>query len=352
MTVTSLKRSMTRIIGPTQTSAKANRKQSRRYRSNDCVWNPTALVTPNHLIEGAPLFAELTREERAVVAQAMQLKCYRKDDPLFCQGEPSDAFYLIQQGWVKLSQKEGDMSTAGPGSSVGCTDFFLGRSRQMTASAAGEVIAWVLDTHGLNQAIAAHPQIGLQVGLAFGTGIIQFQDYLARGLSKIPLLQNLSDEEHWIIAQRLSPQRYLPRETIYRSGDPPTGIFFIERGLIWLLSDADNHLELGPGQTFGEQAVISGKPHVHTAQAATEVILWQFSATDFVNLASAFPSIKKALTRQLHASLNEVLVIASLIVENEIAAMQIASGHNSPVVQKLQQVNNMLVWLTESQMLL
>lgn len=363
MTVSSLKRSMTRMIGPAQSAKKrtsaAKQTQCRRQQSSDssgdqsAFLTQTVLVTPDELIENTPLFAELTVAERAIIGQVMQLRSYRPGDPLFLQNEPSDALYLIQQGWVKLRAETApaDVTTLGSGNSVGCTDFFLGRPRQMTARADGEVIAWVLDTQGLGEAIAAYPRIGLSLGLVFGTGIIQFQDYLAQGLAHIPLLHDLSEEERWIVARHLSPHRYMSRETIYRAGDPSTGVFFIEKGMVWLLSDADNHIELGPGQTFGEQAVVSGKFHAYTTQAATEVVLWQLSAADFVILADAFPSIKRILSQQLYASLNEALTIASSIVNSEITALQVAGGDDSNMVKRLRQVNDMLAWIKDSQVL-
>jgi CRP-like cAMP-binding protein len=357
MTVSSLKRSMTRMIGPSagkQTSAaRSGRRQCRYRHAIDSPTDQVALVTPHKLIENTPLFAELTAEERGIIGRAMQLRSYRTDDPLFLQNEPSDALYLIQQGWVKLCSEvaPADVTTVGSGNSVGCTDFFLGRPRQMTARAAGEVIAWVLDTQGLDEAIAAYPRIGLSLGLTFGTGIVQFQDYLARGLAHIPLLRDLSEEERWIVAGHLSPHRYTSRETIYRAGDPSTGVFFIEKGVVWLLSNSDNHIELGPGQTFGEQAVVSGKYHLYTAQAATDVILWQLSAADFVILADAFPSIKHILNQQFYASMDEALAIASSIVKREITALQVAGGDDSNVVKRLRQVGDMLAWIKDSQVL-
>jgi CRP-like cAMP-binding protein len=192
----------------------------------------------------------------------------------------------------------------------------------------------------------------MALGLAFGTGIIQFQDYLAQALAHLPLLHDLSDEERWIVARHLSPHRYAPRETIYRGGDPATGIFFVEKGVVWLLSDADNHIELGPGQAFGEKAVVSGKCHLYTTQAATEVILWQLSAADFVILAEAFPSIKQVLSQQLYASLSEALSIAVSIVKREITAVQVADGDNSNMVKKLRRVSDLLTWIKDSQVFL
>ncbi|MBN1219542.1 MAG: cyclic nucleotide-binding domain-containing protein [Anaerolineae bacterium] len=216
--------------------------------------------------------------------------------------------------------------TFGPGSLLGEIDFFLGRPHSYTARTSSEVTAWALDNQALPHILAERPEIGLSLGLAFGTGIAQFQTYLADALEVVPLLQDLSSDERKVIARLLSPQRYLPRETIYRSGDSPSGIFFIEQGQAWLLSDMDNHTRLSPGQTFGEQAVILGRRHTDTAQAATDLIVWQLSPADFAALAQTHPAIKDALHQNLRASLTETLAIASVMVNPNMRALEVACG--------------------------
>ncbi len=257
-------------------------------------------------IKNTPLFAELTDDEQRAIGKRMRLENYNPDEVLFIKGGESDTLYLIKEGWVKLVTDDSSpvVANLGPGSLLGEADFFLGRPHTMTARASGQVTIWSLANEALTNIIDENPDLGLSLGLAFGTGIVQFQPYLTTQLAQNPLLQSLSDRERTVIAQHLSPQRYLAGEAIYRSGDPPTGLFFIVQGMVRLLGDTDDdYTELGDGEAFGEMAVISGKPHSITAQAATEVILWQLSPTDFNSLAETYPSIKTNLSRNLRASL-------------------------------------------------
>lgn len=258
------------------------------------------------LIKNTPLFAELSDEEQRALGKRMRLENYNPDEVLFIKDGESDALYLIKEGWVKLSTDSGASVVAnlGPGSLVGETDFFQGRAHSMTARASGQVTVWALDNQALTEIIAERPQIGLNLGLAFGSGIVQFQPYLTDQLAQNPLLQTLSDRERSLIAQRLSPQHYRAGQAIYRSGDQPTGLFFIVEGTVRMLGDSDeDYSELGYGEAFGEMAVISGKPHSNTAQPATEVIVWQLSPVDFTSLTQTNPSIKTKLSQNLRATL-------------------------------------------------
>lgn len=306
-------------------------------------------------IKSTPLFAELATGHQQAITRWMQPEIYHHNQTLFERGNWSDALYLVEQGWVKLHADDSGSTVAnyGPGSLFGEVDFLLGRPRAATARADGNVTAWTLDDSALTQIIAHHPEIGLNLGLALGAGIAQFQEPLARWLAQIPLLQQLGGQERFALARRLSPHHYLPRETVYRSGDPATGIFFIQHGGIWLLGNNDeDYTELGAGDFFGERAVISGTPHARTAQAATEVVIWQLSPADFASLVVAFPAIKRSLSQNLQYNLNEALTIASLIVDGEINALNIVCGAQNTLVKKLNRVNRMLTWLKNHNALL
>ncbi|MBN1992002.1 MAG: cyclic nucleotide-binding domain-containing protein [Anaerolineae bacterium] len=355
MAASSLKQPITRLIGhshPTKPRANGADKLRKPNFPNGVSAKTVELVTPENLIKHTPLFAELTGEEQQIISNRLQPQNFQPDEALFAQDSPSEVLYLIQEGWVKLYADDTSLvATLGPGRLLGETDFFLGRVHANTALAASKVTAWQLGTNALSGIIAQYPQVGLSLGLAFGTGISQFQDYLAKALAKISLLQNLSSGERQAVAHHLSPQRYLPRETIYRSGDPPTGIFFIEQGQVWLLSQGQDCAELWPGQTFGEQAVILDRPHTYTAQAETEVIAWQLSPADFATLAETYPSLKRAFSQNLHARFAEALAIASLMVKVEIQALGVACGQHNELVNRLQQVDQTLTWLKDNQML-
>ena len=258
-------------------------------------------------IKNTPLFGDLPDDEQRAIGKRLRLEQYGPNETLFVKNGESDVLYLVKEGWVKLSDAEHSpvIATLGPGSLLGDTDFFSARPYAMTARTSSEVMVWSLDQAALTKLIQERPQLGVQLGLAFGKGIAQYQPLLAEQLAAIPLLQDLSSRERGLVAQHLSPQRYFSGDTIYRSGDSAAGLFLIELGAVRLLGDNDeDYTELTNGEAFGEMAVISKTPHSNTAQAATEVILWQISPVDFDSLTQSNPSIKTNLSRNLRALLS------------------------------------------------
>ncbi len=258
-------------------------------------------------IKNAPLFAEFNDTERRAVGRRMRLETYQPGELIFAQGTESDALYLIEEGWVKLTEDSSrtPIATLGPGSLLGETDFFMGRERSMTARANSSLSLWVLDENAVLDLIEEHNEIGLKLGLALDIGIAQYQQHLMKHIGHISFMQDLDEEERRAVAKRLVPQRYPTREAIFRSGDAASGLYLIETGSVRLIGDGDDdYAELGAGDTFGEMAVLSNKPHPNTAQAATEVIVWQLSPSDFARLAETYPRIRAILSRNLRSRLS------------------------------------------------
>ncbi|GAB4529842.1 MAG: hypothetical protein Kow0063_07320 [Anaerolineae bacterium] len=264
-------------------------------------------------IKNAPLFAELTEIEQRAIGKRMRLETYQAGELVFARGAESDALYLIKDGWVKLTGDSGQIAVAtlGPGSLLGETDFFLGRERGMTARATSPLSVWVLDENAVLDIIQEHNEVGLKLGLALGSAIVQYQRYLMDHLGHISFMRDLDDEQRQMVASRLIPQRYASGQPIFRSGDAASGIYFIESGSIHLIGDQD-FTELGPGDTFGEMAVLSGKPHDTTAQAASVSTVWQLTPTDFVRLAETYPSIRATLSRNLRSRLSAADVVQAV----------------------------------------
>jgi len=257
-------------------------------------------------IKNSPLFAHLSEEAQRAIGKRLRLESYRPAETLFQIGSDSDTLYLIKEGWVKLVASDGTiLANLGSGSLLGEADFFLGQSHAMAAQATTDVTAWALTTSAMTEVIDEHFEIGLALSLAMERAIVPYHPQLTMQLSQVQLLQNLSPYELAQIAQRLIPRRYYPHGTIYRDGEAPQGIFFIDQGIVRLLGQLDNDFtELMPGDAFGEMAVLSNKPHAYTAQAATETIIWQLSPTDFTALVETTPSIKTNLSQNLSSRLD------------------------------------------------
>lgn len=91
-------------------------------------------------------------------------------------------------------------------------------------------------------------------------------------LQAVPLFANLGDAELQALAADLRPHDYAPGALIFSEGEPGQTLFLVERGQVRIFIQNDNGQEIsvnvcGPGDLFGELAVIDQLPRSATAQA-------------------------------------------------------------------------------------
>jgi CRP-like cAMP-binding protein len=252
-------------------------------------------------VGNAPFFSALDEAEQERISQRMHLEHRRSGEALFHKGEDSKSLYLVKSGWVRLLANGGTvLASQGPGSLVGETDLFLERPRSLGATLASDAELWVLTRQDLTELIAETPQIGLKLALAFGSRLAIFDSYLVQHhLKFLPALSGLSDEVLLSVARRLVPVEKKEGEFIVEAGQAPEALFIVESGQVHLHSSEEggDFSELGQGETFGEMALLTGRPHAHTAQAATDVILWALPAAEFEALTEARPEVRLAFSK-------------------------------------------------------
>ena len=62
----------------------------------------------------------------------------------------------------------------------------------------------------------------------------------------------------------------------------------------------------GPGETFGERALLTSQPHNTSAMAETDVDVWTLSKADFDMLMNRFPTLAISMSRILSQRLSQV----------------------------------------------
>ena len=258
-------------------------------------------------IGDAPFFSALSEQELECVSERMHLEHHRSGEVLFRKEDSSTALYLIKSGWVRLLANGGAaLASQGPGSLVGETDLFLDRPRSLGATTATDVELWALSRDDLVELIAENPQIGIKLTLAFGSRLALFDRYLVeQRLRPLVFFSRLGDDSLAAIAQRLLPVKRREGEFVVEGGQPAEALFIVEAGQLHLHSSEEggDFSELGPGESFGEMAVLTGKPHANSAQAATDAVLWVLPAVEFDELANEYPQIRQALSKSLREPL-------------------------------------------------
>jgi CRP-like cAMP-binding protein len=258
-------------------------------------------------VGNAPFFAALEPQEQERISQRMHLEHRRSGESLFQKGDPSTSLYLIKSGWVRLVANGGTVvASQGAGSLVGETDLFLNRPRSLGAAVAGDAELWVLTKEDLAELIAEVPQIGIRLSVAFGSRLALFDDYLVeKRLRVLSFLSGLKSESLAAIARRLAPVEKTEGEFIVEAGQAAEGLFIVESGRVHLLGSEEggDFSELSEGETFGEMALLTGGSHRHSAQAATDTILWALPVADFEALAEECPEIRLALSEAIREPL-------------------------------------------------
>ncbi|MGB3702335.1 MAG: cyclic nucleotide-binding domain-containing protein, partial [Anaerolineales bacterium] len=138
----------------------------------------------------------------------------------------------------------------------------------------------------------------LDWGSSLGEQVQDNRNHTRNLLRRVPLFITVTDEELDNIANHLKQERFASGEVVIREGEVGDKFYILERGKasVWRI-DADQVErkidEKGPGQYFGEVALVSSAPRNATVRAETPIKTLALDYSDFnqcvrqyINLAS------------------------------------------------------------------
>src|SRR5512135_2325821 len=124
-------------------------------------------------------------------------------------------------------------------------------------------------------------------------------------LQRIKLFSALSIEDCQQVVKRMKRRDFPPNQVIVREGAPGNSMFFITSGLVEIRKKDPNTgidfllTEMGPGQNFGEMALLTGKPRTASVTSVQPTTCAVLEEPEFRDLLLRYPKIGLALTRIL-----------------------------------------------------
>jgi hypothetical protein len=109
---------------------------------------------------------------------------------------------------------------------------------------------------------------------------------------------------------------FAPEEVIVREGEPGRSLFLIENGTVEVhTADPSGRrvvlAELGPGEFFGEVAVLTGRPRTATILAREPVTVIEITREDLEGVVCEYPEVREVLERfyrqRAHATVETML---------------------------------------------
>jgi CRP/FNR family transcriptional regulator, nitrogen oxide reductase regulator len=124
------------------------------------------------LLRVTPVFRRLAAEDRQTIARAAHVRRYERGTTIFEQGAPSEAFYTIASGRVKIFKmtpagKDLILEVFGPGDPLGAVAAYDGRAFPASAVAMEDTTCVVIPRGVFFQLLEQHPTLvrGLLLGL-------------------------------------------------------------------------------------------------------------------------------------------------------------------------------------------
>jgi CRP-like cAMP-binding protein len=142
------------------------------------------MPTADDLLRTTPIFSRLSPADRKHVAEVSRVHEFAKGDTIFEQDSPSDAFYAITSGRVKIfkmmpSGKDVILEVFGPGDPLGAVAAYMDRPFPAGAVALEDTTCVIIPRAAFFRLIEAQPSLvrGLLLGLT--TRLVELTNRLA-----------------------------------------------------------------------------------------------------------------------------------------------------------------------------
>ena len=218
----------------------------------------------------------------ALAALASQLVVEHADAgrTVITAGSTADRFYLVRSGQLQAVAVDGTvLSTMGPGEGFGELALLDGTPRTATVQALEDCELWSLDRAHFQRWIRERYEIAARVRADIGQ---------RTALAALPFFKDLVGRELDAIAARLQARRYEAGDVVVQAGESGGGYYLIREGTAEVtLPDGRPVRTLGPGDGFGELALIFGTPRTATVTAKSPLIVGVLGRSDFAALVTA-----------------------------------------------------------------
>lgn len=106
-------------------------------------------------------------------------------------------------------------------------------------------------------------------------------------LRKVPLFASLEDEDLESVAECMTERRFKAGDTLIKQGASGVGFFVIEDGTADVTVDGEAKGSVGPGDYFGEIALLTDSDRTATLTATTDMLTYGMTSWDFKPLVES-----------------------------------------------------------------
>jgi CRP-like cAMP-binding protein len=234
-------------------------------------------VEAAELIDALPAFDDLPANVLSDLAGRVRLRAYHAGQPVFRQGDRPAAFYVVRAGEVRVEEEDPDagdtvvIRTLTRGDSFGELALLQSSPRTATVRAADEVQLFEVEKTTFDRLLADSihaPQFTLTLQtMAELRDMPAFATLGSEGLSELLV------HGSWITA--------VPGDLLVHQGAPGDAFYAIRSGQARVERDGTVLRDLGPGDHFGEIALLRDVPRTASVTARTPLRAFRLDREGF-----------------------------------------------------------------------
>lgn len=114
-----------------------------------------------------------------------------------------------------------------------------------------------------------------------------------RTLAKIPLFKECTKKELQAVSRLVTPIHVTAGKVLTKEGDAGREFMIIAKGTATVKRNGRKVATLGPGDFFGELALLAGVPRTATVTAETDMVVEALNRAEFATLLDESPSIAR-----------------------------------------------------------
>ncbi|KAL7576356.1 hypothetical protein ACA910_018169 [Epithemia clementina (nom. ined.)] len=197
------------------------------------------------------VFADLTSRELRPLVAAFEPCKFDVGEIIIKQGDPGDYFYIIQKGKVIFQVDGADVGKAGKGSSFGELALLYTCPRAATVVAAKPTKVFRVDQGTFHYILQNQTAESEKEKFELLRGVNFLKELDEKHLKKMTLV--------------MTPRIFSEGDVLVKKGEPGDAFYVIQEGNVLVKDISVGHtkyqdLELGPGDHFGERALVTSEP--------------------------------------------------------------------------------------------
>lgn len=256
------------------------------------------------LLKQVPLFSTLTDDECARLGGLVTERTYRDKQAIIIQGEKGDAFFIINEGEVVLSQindrkERVDLGKLKKGDFFGEGALVNNAPRTATISACGDVSLWILskdDFHKLigkgrtnihfakRRAVAAENAIPTRSTAplnAVRDKSPEVRQLILTAISQNALFAEVDPDQVEKIVDEMYRIEMKAGVSATKQGDPGDNVYVVEDGDFAVFVNGKHVTSRSKGSLFGELALLYNEPRRATVTATVDSVVWAIDRFTF-----------------------------------------------------------------------